>query len=100
MGFPSEKELKKVRAKLSKADPSLALSPDATQAELVKYKLCEQVVLYLLAQKITQVELAKKLEIDPARVNEIVKYKIHLFTIDKLLHHVEKLNPKIKLKVA
>lgn len=44
--------------------------------------------------------LAKGLGIDPARLNEIVKYRIELFTVDRLLDYVEMLNPKLKVTVA
>ncbi len=51
-------------------------------------------------EEITQKELAEKLEIEPARLNEIVKYRIDLFTVDRLLGYAELLNPKIKVTVA
>lgn len=35
-----------------------------------------------------------------ARLNQIVKYKIDQFTIDKLISYVQKLEPKIKIRVA
>ena len=35
--------------------------------------------------------LARQLNIDPARLNEIVKYPIDLFTVDKLLDLAEQL---------
>ncbi len=45
-------------------------------------------------------ELEKMLDVDPARINEIVKYKIDLFTTDRLIGLLEKLNPKCKITVA
>ena len=36
----------------------------------------------------------------PHRLNEIVKYRIDLFTVDRLLDYVERLNPKLKLTVG
>jgi hypothetical protein len=40
------------------------------------------------------------LGIEPARLNEIVKYRIDLFTVDRLLGYVELLDPDIKVTVA
>jgi predicted XRE-type DNA-binding protein len=51
-------------------------------------------------EKISQKELAEKLGIEPARLNEIVKYRIDLFTVDRLLDYVELLDPDITVTVA
>ena len=56
MGFPSEKELKAIRKKLEKVDPS--------------------------------------------RINEIVKYRIDLYTVDKLMNLAERLHLNFDVKVA
>lgn len=100
MGFPSEKELKAVRLKLSKAAPSRLLPKNASKADRVKYKLCEKFVIYLSENQITQVQLAKKLKVDPSRINEIVKYRIDLYTVDKLMDLAEKLELNFDVNVA
>jgi predicted XRE-type DNA-binding protein len=100
MGFPTEKELKAIRSKLEKIEPSYTLSKKASKAEVIKYQICEKFVMYLMKNKMTQVQLAKKLKVSPARVNEIVKYRIDLFTLDKLIEFTERLNLAIEVKVA
>lgn len=100
MGFPSDDELKKMRAKLEKAEPSLVLSENATTTDKMKYKLCRKFVSYILNKGITQAELARTLGVDPSRVNEIVKYKIDLYAVDKLVELAEKLDAKIVFDVA
>jgi predicted XRE-type DNA-binding protein len=100
MGFPSEKELKQVRAKLAKVEPSRLLPKNANKADMVKYKLCEKFVLYLSENKISQVRLAKKLKVDPSRINEIVKYRIDLYTVDKLMELAERLHLDFDVNVA
>jgi predicted XRE-type DNA-binding protein len=62
--------------------------------------LCKQFVVHLNRNKISQKDLADKLGIEPARLNEIVKYRIDLFTVDRLLGYLELLNPEIKVTVA
>lgn len=89
-----------MRDKLDKAEPTRALPENATTAQRVKYKICEKFVSYILDHNISQAELARRLEIDRARVNEIVKYKIDLFTIDKLVELAEKLDPNFDIQVA
>ncbi len=100
MGFPSEKELKSIRAKLEKAEPSRTLPKNASKADRLKYELCEKFVSYLLKHKMSQAQLARKLKVDPARINEIVKYRIDLYTVDKLLDLAERLDLDLNLRVA
>ncbi len=100
MGFPSEKQLKKVRSRLMSAEPSRMLLRNASKADQVKYQLCEKFVVYLLKHKITQIQLAKQLKVDPSRVNEIVKYRIDLFTVDKLMDLAERLGLAFDVRVA
>lgn len=54
----------------------------------------------LLENNVCQAELDRHLKMDPARLNEIVKYRIDLFTIDKLLEIAERLDPNIDIQVA
>ena len=100
MGFPSEKTLKSIRVKLSKAEPSRLLPKNASKADRVKYKLCEMFVIYLMEHKFSQVQLAKILKVDPSRVNEIVKYRIDLYTVDKLMDLAERLKLDFEVDVA
>jgi len=100
MGFPTEKELKAVRSKLSRAEPSRSLPRNASKAYHLKYKLCEKFVVYLMEHEISQVQLAKKLKVDPSRINEIVKYRIDLYTVDKLMNLAERLNLDFEVEVA
>jgi len=100
MGFPSEKELKSIRSKLSKAEPSRLLPKNASRADRLKYKLCEKFVVYLMENKMSQAQLARKLGVDPSRINEIVKYRIDLYTVDKLMDLAEKLHLDFEVDVA
>lgn len=54
----------------------------------------------LLENNVSQAELVRHLKMDPARLNEIAKYRIDLFTIDKLLEIPERLDPNIDIRVA
>lgn len=100
MPFPSEKELKRVRKKLEKAEPSLGLPEDATELEVLKYELCQKFVAHIVLNKLTQLQLANKLDIDPARMNDIVKYRIKHFTLDRLYELTKRLDPNLKLSIA
>lgn len=100
MAFPDKKELKRVRKKLENAIPSHLLPQNASQAEKLKFALCQKFVVYLLENDISQADLARNLNMDPARLNEIVKYKIDLFTVDKLIEFAQRLDPNLEINVA
>ncbi len=100
MSFPSEKDLKKVRAKLARVSPSYTLPRNAPKADVLKFKLCEKFVKYILEKKISQAQLARQLHVDPSRINEIVKYRTDLFTVDKLMELAEKLELDFHIEVA
>lgn len=100
MGFPSNEKVKKMRSLLEKADPSRTLPKNATTAERVKYKICEKFAAHILDTGVSQAKLSRELNMDPARLNEIVKYRIDLFTIDKLIEFAERLDPKFRIEVA
>lgn len=100
MGFPSSKDLTRIRKTLLKSEPGYPLPDNATIADKFKYSLCTEFIIYCNKNELSQVELAKTLEIDPARVSEILKRKIWLFSADRLIDLLEKIKPKLKLTVA
>lgn len=100
MGMPPKNELDKMRKRLEKIEPTRGLPTNASKADRLKYELCKQFVMHLNREQMSQKELAKKLGIEPARLNEIVKYRIDLFTVDRLLGYLELLNPEVKVTVA
>jgi len=100
VAFPNEAKLKKIRESLNKAEPSYLLPENATKAEKLKYNLCKKFVIYIQKNNISQADLAKKLNMDTARLNEIVKYRINLFTVDKLIDFAQRLDPNLEIKVA
>ena len=73
---------------------------DASKSDKLKYELCRQFIKYLLKHKMTQKELAEEIDIQPARMNEIVKYRIDLFTVDRLLNYAERLKLNLKITVG
>ncbi len=98
--MPDKKTLEKMRKKLENVAPSHGLPENASKSQLLKFELCKQFVIYLRKHEMSQKDLAKKLAVDPARINEIIKYRIDLFTVDRLLGYLEQLEPKLKVYVA
>lgn len=98
MKYPSAKKLAEMDKKLSKADGPLALPKNASYIDRVKYDLCKFIIIYARTHKITQIELSGRLGLDPARVSEVVNYKISKFKIDTLLDYNRRLNPKFEIR--
>ena len=100
MPLPNTKELSRARKKLANVEPTRGLPANASKTDQLKYELCKQFVMYLRKHGMTQKELAKQLDMEPARLNEIVKYRIELFAVDRLLDYLEMLKPDIQVTVA
>ena len=100
MALPINKELNRVKKKLANIEPTRGLPANASKAEQLKYELCKQFVIYLRKHDMTQRELAEQMGMEPARLNEIVKYRIELFAVDRLVDYLEKLKPNIQVTVA
>ena len=100
--FPSASTLKKVRDQLSDlAFPcgNIALPKDASEVERAKFKLCQLIAKYQREHELTQRALANKLDIDEARISEILRGKIDTFTVDRLMGYTQKLYPHIKIEI-
>lgn len=100
MGFPSEKELKKVREKLEKAEGFLMLSPDADELARFRFKICQELLKYAQKNELTATELAKTLGIPKADMSRIFNHRIDRFSTDKLIGLYAQINPDYKIDVA
>ena len=101
MSFPSNKEIQEILKELDGVEPTFVLDrKNASAVDKIKYDLCREFVIYMISNKISQVELAERLDLDKARVNKIIKYRIEVFTIDKLLSLFNIISPSSELKVS
>ncbi len=101
MSFPSNKEIQEILKELESVEPTFVLDrKNASAVDKIKYDLCREFVIYMISNKISQVDLAERLDIDKARVNKIIKYRIEVFTIDKLLSLLNIIKPSSELKVS
>lgn len=101
MTFPSAKEIQRALKKLEAVEPTFVIDrKNASAVDRIKYDLCREFVDYVISNNISQVELAQKLDVDKARVNKIVKYRIEFFTIDKLLSLLNIIKPSRELRVS
>lgn len=100
MRYPSKKKLEEMDKKLKNVDGALMVGPNASPAEKFRWDLCQNLVKYMVEKDLSQVEFAKLLEIDQARVSEIVNHRIDKVSTDKLISYNEKINPKVEFKIA
>jgi len=101
VSFPSNKEIQEILKELESIEPTFILDrKNASAVDKIKYDLCREFVIYMISNNMSQVDLADKLGIDKARVNKIVKYRIEVFTIDKLLSLLNIIKPSSELKVS
>ena len=100
MGFPSEKKLKKIRAKLEKADGFLMLEPNADELAKFRFKICQELLKYAKKEDYSDKEMAEYLEITKADMSRIFNHRIDKFSTDKLIHLYSIINPDYKLKVS
>lgn len=100
MGFPSEKELKRIRAKLKKAPGFLMLPPNADELAKFRFHICQELLKYSQKNELTAVEMAKFLDIPKADMSRIFNHRITRFSSDKLIKLYSKINPSYRLKVA
>lgn len=99
-GWPSKMEWKQIEKKLGKGLASKMLPQDASPVDTTKHEICCHFVRYFRDAKITQKEMAQKLDVTESRVSEIPHFHHERFTIDKLLDLLTIIKPEVKLKVA
>ena len=100
MRYPSKKKLKEMDNKLKSVEGTLMVGPSSSPAEKFRWDLCQSLVKYMSKKDLSQVELADFLEIDQARVSEIVNHRIDKVSTDKLISYNEKINPQVAFKIA
>jgi len=100
MGFPSEKQLKKMREKLEQAEGFLMLSPDAKEIDKFRFDICQKLLKYSFKKSLNSSDMADFLEISKADMSRIFNHRIEKFSTDKLIKLYEKINPEYKLKVS
>lgn len=100
MGFPSQSELKKARAKLKGVEGTQVLAPDASPLEKFRWDLCQKFVQYKKKHDLTQQEFAELLGIDKSKVSKILRHRIREFSTDRLILLYQELNPKLRLRIG
>jgi predicted XRE-type DNA-binding protein len=100
MRYPSKKKLEEMDKKLKSVEGTLMVGPSSSSADKFRWDLCQNLVKYMAERNLSQVEFARILDTDQARVSEIVNHRIDKVSTDKLIAYNEKINPKVVFKIA
>ena len=98
--FPSSDEIKQVLNELEKVEGTKLLSKNASNVDKIKFELCKNFIIYKQEKKLSQVELAEKINIDQALMSKILHYRFEEFTIDRLVKYLEALHKDVSVKIA
>lgn len=100
MGFPSEKELKRIRKELEHVEGNRVVGNEGTPVERLKFAICQKFVGYYLETGMTQKELSILLGIDESLVSKLLRNRIESFTVDRLLRFLEIIYPNYKIELV
>jgi predicted XRE-type DNA-binding protein len=100
MRYPSKDKLRAMDEKLKKLEGTLMVGESSSPADKFRWDLCQSLVRYMVEQGLSQVEFAKVLGIDQARVSEIIHHRIDKVSTDKLISYNEMINPNVRFKIA
>jgi hypothetical protein len=79
---------------------SWILPEKPTFLEKSKHELCREILLYQRKRKITDEEMAKRMELTLAETQDILYYRIAYFTLDRLITYANKLFKNDSLMVG
>jgi len=95
-----EKYLQEVSDPKNNSEVNYALPKNATPLQVAKYKLCKQILGYKLKNKLTREQVAEKMEISKAEVEDILFCHIEEFTLDRLITYASKLLEPAEVNIA
>ena len=96
-----EKYLQKIEDPNYESETNFALPENATPLEKSKYDICEKIVSYKQDNNLSIENIAQKVALSKAEVEDILHYHIDYFTLDRLVDYACKLlAPKEEVKVT
>jgi len=91
--------LKKVEDPNYQREINRALPLNATSLQVAKYKLCKQMLIYQQEKKLSDEEVAEKIQLSKAETEDILFGCIEKFTLDRLITYAERLLAPNEVKV-
>jgi len=91
--------LKKVENPNYQREINRALPPNANSLQVAKYKLCKQMLIFQQEKKLSDEEIAEKIKLSVAEVEDILFCEIEKFTLDRLVDYAERLFSSTEIKL-
>ena len=91
--------LKKVEDPNYQREINRALPLNANSLQIAKYKLCKKILIYKQDSKLTREQVAKKIKLSKAEVEDILFCEIEKFTLDRLITYADKLFAPCQVEV-
>lgn len=98
--FPSRSEILEVLKELENAESIRLLPENASPVDKIKFVLCESFVKYMNETNTEQKAMSELLGIDKSIMSKITHYHIDVFTIDRLVRLISKLEKKVSIKIS
>ena len=76
-----------------------SLPENPTSLQVAKYKLCKQMLIYQQEKKLSDEEIAKRIKLSVAEVEDILFCEIEKFTLDRLVDYAERLFSLTEIKL-
>src|SRR3954452_22141278 len=76
-----------------------ALPLNANSLQVAKYKLCKKILAYKQDNKLTREQMAEKIQLSKAEVEDILFCEIEKFTLDRLITYADKLFSPFQVEV-
>jgi predicted XRE-type DNA-binding protein len=86
-----EKYLEEISDPRNNREINYALPENPTTLQVVKYKLCKQMLGYQIKNKFTDEEIAQRINLTVPEVEDILYCCIDKFTLDRLTEYASKL---------
>ena len=83
--------LKKVEDPNYNREVNRSLPVNPTALQVAKYQLCKQMLIYQREHNLSDEEIAKRIKLSVAEVEDILFCEIEKFTLDRLIAYAEKL---------
>jgi predicted XRE-type DNA-binding protein len=91
--------LKKVEDPKNNQEVNYDLPENPTPLQVAKFEICQEVLGYKLKNDLTREQVAEKMGISKAEVEDILFCCIEKFTLDRLVDYASKLLNPVQVKV-
>jgi predicted XRE-type DNA-binding protein len=86
-----EKYLQEISDPKNSSEVNYSLPKNSTPLQVVKYKLCKQILAYKLKNDLTREQIAERIGISKAETEDILFCHIEEFTLDRLITYASQL---------